>query len=171
MRRILLVFMLAMSICGSVFANAQEVVNSFKTFVTPKVAQVEATYAQAEPTVKYREGDKYIEPYYSKSTQNFEYALDVQSTDSLMSPYIGIIELKQTITNYQKHSTPEAAMAETQVSLNFITRYKLVYNYDNGNWVFAKATMFDDNMGDFPTTYSTLGESDESWYKMVSYSN
>lgn len=169
MKKLLILFMLVFSVFNTAFANGQEVVNSFKSFISPKISYVEQSYAQASPKVIYDKGSKYTKPYYYKQTSEFEYKLDVQVTDSLMSPYIGIVELKKSVKHYNGQKTEEKAKSEYNVHWVFIDRYRLVYNYDNGDWVFAKVTIYDDNMGGASSTYDMLGKDDESYYNMVRY--
>ena len=167
MKKIFLLVILALTICCTAFANEQAIVDSFANFINPKIVEVQQSYENSKPVVTYVEGNKYVKSYYTKDIERFSYRVDVRETDSLMSPYIGVLELKRVGTSFKPHATEQEALNENQVWIDFVTRYRLVYNYNNGNWQFAKVTIFDDNMGGAPSTYDMLGQDDTSYFSMV----
>lgn len=151
------------SFCSFSFAGEQEIVDSFKAYVMPKINMVESTYQNAQPKVSYNEGYSVIKPYYTKEISELQYALDVRKTDSLMSPYIGIVEIAKIEHIYKKHNTKEEAMKETQKWMDYLDKNRLKYVYSDGVWKVKTVTFYDVN-GEMTDTYDISNEDDMSYY-------
>lgn len=141
MKRILLVIMLAMSICGSVFANNQQVIDEFKTIVQDKVAQIQSTYPpySLERYVIIKDGKNY-----HKEMVIFTSEFDIKETDSIVSPYIGILKLRKSEMAFKANKDIEKAKTEMypDFTMGKDTNIDMIYKYSEGKWVFDDALWF-----------------------------
>ena len=130
MKRIFITLLLIMTYCLPTYANEQEIVNSFKAFVADLVAPVEATYGNG-----YYEVIDGSEGYFKTRNYGFTYTYDIKKSDSVMFPYIGILEVSNK-TNFTKTYATEAE-ARNAFDIDFISedRQKYIYKYDNGKWI------------------------------------
>lgn len=168
MKRILLLVMLALSICCTAFASEQDIVNSFKAFVTTEVQPIKDTYpVLPENKVNYY---NHSEPYYQRSKQEFTYdILNVEKTDSLMYPYMGYVLLEKVTTYYKRSSSQLQAAKETRVAYKSTEKYRLEYSYDNGQWNLAFATIYDKD--GFAKRYRASNEDKDIVFKQFYYIN
>ena len=146
MKRILLLVMLALTICSSCFANEQDIVNSFKSFVETEFKPIKDSYpVLGNDKIEFHKGDKYRKAYYQKNNQNFSCEiLDVKSTDSLILPYIGSVLLEQATNYYKRSPYIEQAMGEIDIEFIITEKYKFEYGYQSGQWNLIGVTAYDD---------------------------
>src|SRR5207245_3954459 len=74
--------------------------------------------------------------YMEKDEVPTSYSINVEKTESLVSPYLGTVEFPVTgSVSYPKNSKEEAFEA-TQFKGSYSINHRLVYAYQNGQWVF-----------------------------------
>lgn len=138
MKKIFLLVMLALSICCTAFASKQQVIDSFKTLIQPKIAEVEATYPpySLDRYVIVKDGKNY-----HKEMVIFTSEYDIKETKSILNPYIGILKLNRTEMAFKSHKT--VAEAKTEMQPDFINdsviNISIVYKYTEGSWLFDNA--------------------------------
>lgn len=137
MKKIFTMLLLLCSLCSVSFANEQEVINSFKAFVADLVAPVEATYNKGYYTVL--DGSN---GYFKTSSHSLTYTYDIKKTDSVMYPYLGILEVSNK-TNFYKHYATEIE-ARNAFDVDFVSedRQRNIYKYDNGKWIKKESYYF-----------------------------
>lgn len=135
MKKLLVLVMLALSICANCFANESDIVNSFRAVVMPKIQPIEASYNGVVPVIKYYEATKYSPAYYQKLEEVLDYKIDVIKTDSLVYPYRGVVKISKIVYSYGKVNTPEEAKQMRGGLTDYSWKANIYYNYDNGNWV------------------------------------
>jgi len=64
------------------------------------------------------------------------YSVNVEKTDSLVSPYLGTVEFPVTGSRSHLQNSKEEALEATQVEKSYSVNHRLVYAYQNGQWVF-----------------------------------
>lgn len=130
MKKIITLLLLLCSLCSVSFANEQKVINSFKAFVADLVAPVEATYGKGYYVILEDSGR-----FFKANKHSFAYTYDIKESDSIMFPYIGILEVSNK-TNFTKTYATEAE-ARNAFDIDFISedRQKYIYKYDNGKWI------------------------------------
>lgn len=65
-----------------------------------------------------------------------EYGIDIQVSNSLMSPYTGTLDYKVQIHSSQPHQTREEAAKDfTEVEVSRAVDYRNTYAYQDGEWV------------------------------------
>jgi hypothetical protein len=75
------------------------------------------------------------------------YSINVEKTDSLVSPYVGTAEFPVTgSVSYPKNSKQEA-LENTQFKDSYSIKHKLLYAYQNGAWVLKSEKCFDYDIG------------------------
>lgn len=170
MKRILLLVILALTICCTAFANEQAIVDSFKTFVPAEIQVIKNTYPVlgAEQITKH-EPDKYNkETYYQKKKQEFSYdILNVEKTDSLMYPYMGYVLLEKKTTYYKRSLSQLQATKEIEIAYISTDKYRVEYSYDNGSWNLAFVTIYDED--GFAKRYKASNEDKDIVYKPFYY--
>lgn len=144
MKKIFAMLLLLCSLCSVSFANEQEVVASFQSFVSNLVAPIESTY-----------GNNYYRiieaPPYESSTSlkymkvqqtDFMYSCDIKKTDSVMYPYLGVLEISNK-HNYTDFFTTEI---EARNAIVYTTKshhqHRFTYRYCNGKWEENRAYMY-----------------------------
>ena len=144
MKRIVIfvVFLLTLTFCNSVFAmEDSEVVDSFKQYVDNVMTQVTPTYegthyglTNSSETGGWYKSIKYLEPGYK---------IDVEKTNSLISPYVGTLEVS-TKTVFYEHNPNKGIASESEI-INFTSSstYKFTIAYQNDNWVVTSAKEYD----------------------------
>lgn len=170
MKRILLLVILALTICSSCFANEQAIVDSFKTFVPAEIQVIKNTYpVLGTEQITKHEPDKYNkETYYQKKKQEFSYdILNVEKTDSLMYPYMGYVLLEKKTTYYKKNNDIAMAFGEIDIAFVSTTKYRVEYSYDNGSWNLAFVTIYDED--GFAKRYKASNEDKDIIYKPFYY--
>ena len=110
MKKIFTMLLLLCSLCSVSFANEQEVVASFKAFVADLVTPVEATYGNG-----YYEVIDGSEGYFKTRNYGFTYTYDIKKSDSVMYPYIGILEVSNQIEYSKRYMYEIEARKATDI--------------------------------------------------------
>lgn len=128
--------------CMSGFANEQLVIDSFSDFVKSVVTPIERSYNNCKHyTLNIADRDikagRNKPMYYRTEFANFHYSYDIRKTDSIMNPYIGIIEMTNDKRVYKQYlSESEARLGKEDLIRtikNFNTR-RFYYTYANNSW-------------------------------------
>lgn len=145
-RSILRVLVITLSIIGfsapAFAADDVQVVSFFKQFCDDNIAKVTATYEGTHYKIAYQEPSKYTKKpgYWIKLTgivdPNYKY--DVQKTNSLVSPYIGTLEVTYKTVFYKDFHTKEAAEATNDIDRYTPTVYKFSVAYQDDIFVELK---------------------------------
>ena len=156
MKRLLTVLIILFSYCIPGYASEQEAIDSFINIVNQIQAGIEKTYTDEYATVKFVEKGKYNKAYWFKQRNgNLSVAYDIKKSDSLISPYNGIIDVSYDslvyydLNNYDGHfqTELEAQNAMLKKTNNYSGRNrKFFYAYQNNKWVLKKHsnTLFGD---------------------------
>lgn len=138
-----MVFLLSLGFCNIVFAmDDSEVVDSFKQYVDDAMTQVSTTYDGTHYSMTYEDYDgfKPMKEYvgWYKTTNFLEpgYKIDVQKTTSLISPYIGKLEVKINHVTFLTNKNKDIAEAEKLVNTNCsnMNTYIFAIAFQNGIW-------------------------------------
>jgi hypothetical protein len=121
----------------SVFAGDekadQEATKKFKQYVSDLIAHYKAEKHERI------EHDPYVcgigHGYAKAAFEVGTYGIDVRKTDSLITPYVGILELKWDDHYSSCMSTKEKAQAESDLSLPGSFTYRYTYGFQDGKWV------------------------------------
>lgn len=139
MRKFILTLICLFCFSVSCFASEQEAVDIFKTMTNNIVSEIQDNFNQGGK-VKYSVDSNKWHKYRNLNLQS---AIDVQKTDSLISPYKGILELQADTARYysitkgqwyydSKNDAKEASLYEV---IPAITKMRFVYMYQDNNWV------------------------------------
>lgn len=142
MKKSIFVFLYCMIFCVSGFASEQNIICSFSDFVKLVVTPIEQSYNNGEHyTVNVADRDiragRNKPMYYRTEITNFRYSYDIKKTDSIMNPYIGIIEMSNDKKVYKQYLSESEAMTGkndlVRTIKNFNTR-RFYYGYISGSW-------------------------------------
>lgn len=139
MKKFILTLICLFCFSVSCFASEQEAVDSFKTMTNNIVSEIQDNFNRGGK-VKYSVDSNKWHKYRNLNLQS---AIDVQKTDSLISPYKGILELQADTARYysitkgqwyydSKNDAKEASLYEV---IPAITKMRFVYMYQDNNWV------------------------------------
>lgn len=125
--------------CSSCFAGEQEAVASFKSLTGNIVAEIQNNINEGGKVRYFAKGDY----WFKHQKVNLKSAIDIHKTDSLISPYKGILELQAddvkyySIGNDKGHYTnkEEAKGAGFPRIIPAITKTRFIYMYQNEVWV------------------------------------
>ena len=149
-----------MCYCTSVFANEQEAVSSFTALVNKIQTEIEKTYTDDYARLCHHEtlmsGKKVIRPgFWSKYRHgDLGVSYDIQKTDSLISPYKGIISITYYNLEYFDTNNPEGKFKTEAAAANatlkrrnniYPDQWEWVYSYQNNQWIIKKERS---NLGD-----------------------
>lgn len=113
--------------------EAQKIVDSFRAKVDGDLQNHKSrkdVWPQTED--QYAEAGWYMEDDELPAS----YSINVDKTDSLVSPYMGTAEFLVTgSVTYPKNSKDEA-LAATQFKDSYSINHRLLYAYQNGQWIF-----------------------------------
>ena len=96
-KRILVLVMLAMSICSIGFTSEQDVVNSFNVFIKGVVNEIRSSHERGDVDVRFIPTTQlYVADYWCKVSQDsFQYDIvDIRKTESLMTPYMAVVDMQ-----------------------------------------------------------------------------
>ncbi|HEV3275891.1 MAG TPA: hypothetical protein VG860_03670 [Terriglobia bacterium] len=179
-----LAFSLAAVLVGAAAAIAQEtpskpaepdraaLVASFKDYIANNIKSYETDrreHVRRMPAVPGIEGVHaglpagWVRMYWEAQT---DYSIDLRSTDSLISPYLGICEFTLVYHQTARHDTKEAAEKDDNFVDSSVTKHKHTYGYQDGKWVPTSRQNYDDYFKqwrecDFPYTVSGEPNDDE----------
>ena len=142
MKKILAILVALLCCCTSVFANEQEAVSSFTAMINKIQAGIERTYTdEYARTIFYN----HIGRWSKYRRGNAEISYDVKRTDSLVSPYKGILTVWHDEIVYVDTNNPEGEFKTEAEALNAnIKKIKrseatqFIYSYQNNQWVIKK---------------------------------
>lgn len=128
----------------SCFAGKQEAVDSFKAMTNNIVFEIQESYNHGAKVeyMKYKPKFNIGDYWYKYQMTNLKVELDVQKTDSLISPYKGILELQADKIWYisKDNSVGHFATMEEAKNANFskynpaYNVYRFTYMYQGDNW-------------------------------------
>ena len=133
----LVILILMIGYIGQIQAGEQEIISSFENLVK----EVEKIIKSFPETVVYRD------PGYRKEKITFKsISYDIQKTDSLISPYKGIIVFE---TNWEfgpnLSTASQAERSKPNETLIENEQHQVVYAYQNNKWVKQYAKYYYDN--------------------------
>ncbi|KAF0216763.1 MAG: hypothetical protein FD174_3586 [Geobacteraceae bacterium] len=141
MKRFLVFFILALSLllCSKVFALTDtEVVDSFKQYVSDEMKKVFVSYEGTHYNVSYVESNlNFWFKSYHKIDQN--YKIDVEKTTSLISPYVGTLQVEVYYNTSDKFPTKKTAEQATTYKVHSIQTFKITLAYQENKWVVTDA--------------------------------
>lgn len=161
MKRIFITLLLIMTYCLPTYASEQDIVNSFTNFTNNIVAEIQDSYNKNPYKVRFYEPLDIQRKYYNDnghwykiSKCNLRSSIDIQRTDSLITPYIGYFTLNSDTINYYSSDNPkgeyrtreEAEKASLQRLSISETEYRFSYAYQNGQWVLKLAEWKDPDL-------------------------
>jgi hypothetical protein len=120
--------------------EAEKIVDAFKGKVDADLKDKRSTKDVWPQT-----GSQYYEAgwYMEKDELPSSYSINVEKTESLVSPYLGTAEFSVTgNTSYAKNSKEEALDA-TQFKNSYAIVHRLLYAYQNGSWVLKSEKCFE----------------------------
>lgn len=151
--RVLIFTLLMVSFCLPVSAATDaEVVSSFKQYASDQLAKILETYEGVHYKVAYIEPDRYSSKpkgYWFKLTGMVDpnYKIDVQKTNSLVSPYVATLEVNYKTLFYYDRPTKETAEAVTDIKRVSIEVYKFTVAYQDEKWVVTEAKSYSSVLG------------------------
>lgn len=139
MKKLFIMLICLVAFCNGCFASEQEAVDSFKAMTNNIVSEIQDNFNQGGK-VKYSVDSNKWHKYRNLNLQS---AIDVQKTESLISPYKGILELQSDTARYystvkgqwyydNKNDAKEASLYEV---IPAITKMRFIYMYQDYNWV------------------------------------
>lgn len=130
-----------------------DAVNSFKQYASDNVLKIKETYKGNHYRVSYIQKDNYPNSppaYWLKISSDVDsnYKIDVQKTTSLISPYIGTLEITRNNVFYRHAATRELAEITTDIDkVTTDVTYKFTVAFQDGNWNVTSAVMYDPFLG------------------------
>lgn len=137
MKKILIALLLIMTYCLPTHANEQEIVASFQSFVNGLIAPIEATYNKGYYVVI--ESDR---GYFKSQQTDFTYSCDIKKTDSVMYPYLGILEVSNKHNFSRMYEIESMARVATFFVHTSHHQHRFTYRYCNGKWEENRAYMY-----------------------------
>ena len=139
-------------------ATDQEIVASFQQFITEQLTPIYETYKGNHYSVLGLSKDyssKRQEWFKSKSDLDSKYSIDVEKTNSLVSPYIGTLVIKIHYFSSEHFPSYASAEAATASRINDTTTYTFKIAYQKEKWVLTK----------YGTQSALLGNNFLGWYE------
>ena len=142
MRKLLVLILLLISICLPVQANEQNIANSFIEHVNTIVKPIQDSYNGVHFSmheIKSAKEIKFNGYYYRSTFTNFKYAYDIRKTDSILNPYLGVLEMSNDMIEFAHSTDFDIALNTKEISEKFIPYQvcKFYYHLKNGNWMLA----------------------------------
>lgn len=165
-KMLLLTFILLFALSSIVCAHPSdsEVVASFKQYVSGEVTKAISTYGTdnyhvnkyATTTVSSTGSVNSITWCKTITEINPKYTIDVQKNNSLVSPYIGTMEISKTVRFYDECSTKEEAEKSNVIRISDTCIYSFTLAYQNDNWVVTKVGFNHNSFAKTMSIYDTL---------------
>jgi len=130
--------LLAHSAYGAAESVDQQAVKTFKGYVTELMSRYKAekhVRVEATPICGTLDAPGFVKAAYKVSS---DYKIDVRMTDSLISPYIGIVEFQWKEQYSDCENSPEQAAAQknlSHLSHPDSLKYRYTYAFQDGKWV------------------------------------
>lgn len=142
LKKVLAMFVLLMFYCLPVFAaDDATVVDSFKQYTSDKMEKVIATYTGDTYRIRSMQSNAYWFKVRREIDPN--YKIDVQKTNSLISPYKATLEVTFKSTFYRIKSSKDAAEVSNDIDFNSKEIYYLTLAYQKEKWVVTEAKSYD----------------------------
>ena len=129
------------------YSSEKEVVNSFLAIVNNVVEPIQESYSGENYTVAiaYRDikAGRNIDMYYKTKNVNYNYSYNIEKTNSLISQYIGSIEMYSDKRIYKMFPTKHEAICNNDYLIRTIHNYKAYkfsYVYVDGKWMLYEIT-------------------------------
>jgi len=142
-RRGLLVFLFAVLILSvpSVFSGdekteEQQAMKTFKQYVSDLMERYRVEKYEQVDATSHCEGHEYVKSSYEPSVAS---KVDVRKTDSLVSPYAGILEFQWNERYSDCQATREKAQAQSDLKNSNSVNYRYTYAFQDGKWVPTEA--------------------------------
>ena len=144
-------------------ATDQEIVASFQQFITEQLTPIYETYKGNHYSIigphVYPDSKKQ-KWFKSKDDLDKKYSLDVEKTNSLVSPYIGTLVIKRNDFYSESFLSYESAEAATAIRHTNTRTYTFKIAYQNGKWVLkqygSQDTLFDNKFNGWTDTDRSL---------------
>lgn len=144
-KKIILVLTIIFSFSNIIFANEQKAIDDFNLLISKIKTDTNATFTDEYCKVFYIKAEPQygIEEQWSKSRiDHINISYDIKKSDSLISPYIGIINIKNTYKTFYPlvsndiFKTKEDAINATLYKLSDgDIIYTYTYAYQNNKWI------------------------------------
>ena len=122
------------SICFA--ADEAQVVASFKEQVKTDLTPIIATYMNVAPYIQYNNFNNTYKKVIILCDGN--YTIDVEKTNSLITPYIGTAMFYYTKVSTQSYKDKESALNDDKYVNKDIIYFKVIYSYQDDKWAFKK---------------------------------
>jgi len=117
----------------------QEATTKFKQYVSDLIARykgekherIESGLGVTVAVCGMDKLDGYVKVAYEVGT----YGIDVRKTDSLITPYVGVLELTWDSHSSRCHDTKEEAQADAELPKPGSFKYRYTYGFQDGKWV------------------------------------
>lgn len=138
MKKIILALICLFCFNVTCFADEKEVVNSFTDFTNNIISELQANFNEG---VKVRKG-KARSIWYKQQRTNLQASIDIQKTNSLISPYEGILEIHVDSIDYITNDNPtgnfdteeEARNATIPSYYSDFSIDRFIYVYQGNQW-------------------------------------
>lgn len=142
MKKIILVLICLFCFNITCFADQQEVVNSFTNFTNNIISELQANFNEGAKVRK----AKYYDFWYKAERTNLQASIDIQKTNSLISPYEGILEIRYDSIRYNTEdcvdgefdTEEEAKNANIPRYISDYTMEKYFYLYQGNKWTLKR---------------------------------
>jgi len=117
----------------------QQAVKTFKQYVSDVVAHYKAGKHER---IEHSNHCGLQMDYYLKSAYEVgEYRIDVRKTDSLLTPYIGVLELRWNERYSGCEETWDGAEAQSDLPHSDSWGYRYTYGFQEGKWVLKESEL------------------------------
>lgn len=108
--------------------SGNEIVTSFREYLARHLASYKTNNRQTVTLL----GGGWVTEFYKPKDET---AIDVQTTNSLVSPYLAVGEFNLVRYRTAFHKTKEEAAADNNYVANDETKHRHTYAYQDGKWV------------------------------------
>jgi hypothetical protein len=114
----------------------QDAVKKFKQYVSDLMARYKAgKHERTEHTSLCHIGDSDLYGYTKSAYEPGAYEFDVRRTDSLITPYVGTLELEWIQHRSGCQDTREEAQVQSVLPYSDSARYRYTYGFQEGKWI------------------------------------
>lgn len=131
MKKIMIAILLVIAYFSYSFFSKPDVIGSFQEFSKDLVSPIESTYNKGY-YILVDDNDK---GYHKIDKVDFKYTCDIKQNDSVMYPYIGILEVSSTFNTYKSFQTKSEAINTSEIIHSFQDKKRLTFRYSNGQWL------------------------------------
>lgn len=144
---------LVFCLCLLIFPNFafavsdEDALASFKSYIKVELEKVKQSYEGNRYSMYFMEADKKISRsalwYKQSAAINPEYKIDLQKTNSLISPYLGTLEVKIDDTIFIAHPIKEIAASLDLINYRTYSIYIFSIAYQDDKWVITAIRDYD----------------------------